>query len=585
MIIVPETHSEDSKSQTSPRSIPPGQFPDNVTDMNDPPPSYASVTENDASSSLSQIRQPLPPIRASNFTTISVANGAIKGTYAVDPAISIPVANLPALDRGETEENRKNLLLQTNNGSINVELYIAATENETRSVLKRRRTLIAASTRNGSVKVKMHDLSLQEAQRLPVLLTCNTLNGAIELRVPRSFCGPLRLRTWNGSVQFSEAMKPSVTTFSQINKEHRCFLGPLDPHQLDLGPEWLGDEICAESMNGSIKLYYDDETPVPPLNLNVNVNVHQHQLSRAPSISRPMGSKLSRLSKSKKKNFKSNTTSLVQPTEVESSRFVSHLSNRYSPDDVDQPGASTSASANTTHRRTHSKSSMQNIQSTWSETTKMPRYMQRQPSTGPDKVLPVKASSTKQSAAKAAKKTSQPTPPASATQNPATTGVRYKVSSAGFHLRPEEDESEYAVIPEPRRMVKRPATHYDRLGITTGATMTAVDLAYAKAKRSCGSSADEREVDEAYKILRNIKKRKQYDEEIGIARPDGTRIWRPGEYGHPSQIPTGRGFKKKYPHDTGSYASSRYERLPRWEKEEIKVSLYDVNSDLYDAGS
>lgn len=54
---------------------------------------------------------------------------------------------------------------------------------------------------------------------------------------------------------------------------------------------------------------------------------------------------------------------------------------------------------------------------------------------------------------------------ANGTDRPSTTGgVRYKVSSAGFHLRPEEDESIYATIPEPRRMEKRPTTHYDRLG-------------------------------------------------------------------------------------------------------------------------
>lgn len=87
------------------------------------------------------------------------------------------------------------------------------------------------------------------------------------------------------------------------------------------------------------------------------------------------------------------------------------------------------------------------------------------------------------------------------------------------------------------------------------------------------------EIEEAYKVLKSIKRRKQYDEEIGIARQDGTRIWRPGEYGHPSQIPTGRKFRKKFPHDTGSYASSRYEKLPRWEKEEIKVSAFVIRFD------
>ncbi|KAF9041615.1 hypothetical protein BJ165DRAFT_1350259, partial [Panaeolus papilionaceus] len=219
----------------------------------DPPPSYSSIAPNGPDVSLLRER---PPVRASNFTNVSVLNGAIQGIYAIDPAIHVPASLISPLSCGESEQDRKNLQLQTNNGAIKVELYISPTGYDDRSSMKRKRILISATTRNGSVKMNVPD-----CERLPIVLTCKSFNGAIELKVPRSFCGPLRLRTWNGKVQFSDAMKPSLTLFSQIDRVHRYFLGPMDSHQ-DVGDDWMGDELFAESMNGSIKVSYDDEVPV-----------------------------------------------------------------------------------------------------------------------------------------------------------------------------------------------------------------------------------------------------------------------------------------------------------------------------------
>jgi DUF4097 and DUF4098 domain-containing protein YvlB len=96
------------------------------------------------------------------------------------------------------------------------------------------------------------------ATRPPLSLKAQTSNGSIVIHVPRSFRGPVTIRTRNGSVRFSDALSVDLVTFNEVNNTRRYFIGDLS--DLTEQPEgWFGDEINLESSNGGIKLQYDAE--------------------------------------------------------------------------------------------------------------------------------------------------------------------------------------------------------------------------------------------------------------------------------------------------------------------------------------
>ena len=94
---------------------------------------------------------------------------------------------------------------------------------------------------------------------LPLEISAATTNGRIDLYLPHSFNGPLRIKLGNGRLRYSTAVGAMLTTFSDVQGTCRCYLGPLDTSTLDRNAKWEGDELYAESSNGSVTIYFDDE--------------------------------------------------------------------------------------------------------------------------------------------------------------------------------------------------------------------------------------------------------------------------------------------------------------------------------------
>lgn len=85
------------------------------------------------------------------------------------------------------------------------------------------------------------------------------MNGSVHVYVPRSFRGPITLTTRNGAIKLSSAVRTQVQVFSDIKGVQRGFLGPFDPAEWKDSDHWTGDEITAETMNGHVKVFFDDE--------------------------------------------------------------------------------------------------------------------------------------------------------------------------------------------------------------------------------------------------------------------------------------------------------------------------------------
>lgn len=74
----------------------------------------------------------------------------------IDPTLVIPPALLPPLAEGETEDTRRNLMLDSKNGTVDADVYILPLRSESSAVMKQRqRTTILAKSWNGSVTTKI----------------------------------------------------------------------------------------------------------------------------------------------------------------------------------------------------------------------------------------------------------------------------------------------------------------------------------------------------------------------------------------------------------------------------------------------
>ena len=96
-------------------------------------------------------------------------------------------------------------------------------------------------------------------RRQPLKINTTSHNGSLHIYLPRSFCGPLRILTSNGIIKFSSAVQTEVTPFSEVGGVQRSFLGHFNPLDFEHGVEWEGDELFAETRNGSVRIYFEDE--------------------------------------------------------------------------------------------------------------------------------------------------------------------------------------------------------------------------------------------------------------------------------------------------------------------------------------
>jgi len=219
----------------------------------DPPPAYSNSQSQAIAGPINNIPLPVIPIPGSvkptNFLSLSRGNGSIKGTYVIDSRIKIPQFLLPPLAADETEATRRNVYLHTSNGSIDADFFVVGDGDYKPKVN------ILVKSSNGSIVARLH---APAAPRPPICFRGLTSNGTLTIHLPRSFRGPVIVRTRNGSVRFSDALSADLTTFNEVNQTRRCFVGDFSDWT-DQPEGWIGDEIEVESSNGSIKMQYDAE--------------------------------------------------------------------------------------------------------------------------------------------------------------------------------------------------------------------------------------------------------------------------------------------------------------------------------------
>ena len=131
------------------------------SDQHKPPPSYLDSTETSSTISSTSIstlgtdRLPtIPNIQPSNYIHLSRANESIKGSWLIDPSLSIPQYFLPSPT--STGAARSNLFLGSKNGGIDADVFLLPTShsnNNTSKIID-----IQTESNNGSVKTRLVSL-------------------------------------------------------------------------------------------------------------------------------------------------------------------------------------------------------------------------------------------------------------------------------------------------------------------------------------------------------------------------------------------------------------------------------------------
>jgi hypothetical protein len=94
----------------------------------------------------------LPPTlpQPYNFISIILVNESVKGTFVVDPNIVVPPTLLPPLEDGTQEEDRKNVQLQSTNGSVDVTVILVKDAKPST-----KRPTVHVQSRHGPVTAKL----------------------------------------------------------------------------------------------------------------------------------------------------------------------------------------------------------------------------------------------------------------------------------------------------------------------------------------------------------------------------------------------------------------------------------------------
>ncbi|KAL4068514.1 hypothetical protein V8B97DRAFT_835660 [Scleroderma yunnanense] len=240
----------------------------------DHPPAYNTLSQDPTPApAISAAADPLAKLncKPTNFLYVDERDGAIKGTYVIDPKLHIPDAYLPPLNTGE---KRKNVYLHTRDGSVDVDLWIVGrkdleTPHSEKAPHPMSRTNMHVSSRDGSVAVKVnaidniHPFSLEAASR----------DGRVTVLIPRSFHGPLVLKSKHGNCALSDGVLGNSIQLGTVDYTKRFFVGDLSAVTTsgsgsgsdsvlgtDFGStEWAGDELRAETRDGRVKVKYVDE--------------------------------------------------------------------------------------------------------------------------------------------------------------------------------------------------------------------------------------------------------------------------------------------------------------------------------------
>jgi len=228
-------------------------------DETDAPPDYADIAPPTFITTYTNVSPPqagsssmaaaAPQQKATNFVFVEMANSKVRGSYHIDPSLSIPAALLPPSVAALPEFQRKNIHLFSKNGSVESDVLFSSS-NEERDAKRAKRATLAAGSANGSVTIRVRRQAVGAIKRVtPIQISVASRNGSVRVSVPADFVGPMTITSHNGSIKLSQGLTARCATNTHEKHTKRCFIGDMSLYE---GDEWYGDELNIESNNGSV---------------------------------------------------------------------------------------------------------------------------------------------------------------------------------------------------------------------------------------------------------------------------------------------------------------------------------------------
>ncbi|KAJ3769905.1 hypothetical protein FB446DRAFT_790942 [Lentinula raphanica] len=200
-------------------------------------PLYA--TYNPSSSSLSRPFILPDSVKPSNHLSLSQTHDYIRGTSFIDPSLEIPNEYLPPLAADETKYTRNLYLL----------------DDPTNAGLKKK-VLLCTSSAYGFVYT-----TIRRADTHPSFeLKSGSTYGAVNVKIPRSFRGPVTGTTVHGSIVMSNTVSSQAMVFSDVLGVKQMFIGDMSTRN-----EGIDDTLFLESTHGNIRIYFKDEDLTSPI--------------------------------------------------------------------------------------------------------------------------------------------------------------------------------------------------------------------------------------------------------------------------------------------------------------------------------
>ncbi|KAF7318975.1 hypothetical protein HMN09_00233500 [Mycena chlorophos] len=246
----------------------------------------ATTTNASANTETDTARDPAPlNLNPTNFVSVfrkthkrafslnlSRGSASIKGSFAVNPFLDIPVQLLSPLPAGET--GRKNLQLKVENGGIDVDVYVLG-EPQSQSPPNTTSNGLSGSV----VPVKYTELHFEVCapvptaprgpdnafpllariytptiRRPPCRLTLISQNGFVSLHLPPSFHGLLRVTVaagdLNDHITLSAVLTPHATILSEDSTSRTYFVGALAARK------WEGDRAEVNVHGGKVRIQF-----------------------------------------------------------------------------------------------------------------------------------------------------------------------------------------------------------------------------------------------------------------------------------------------------------------------------------------
>jgi len=220
----------DDKSEVAP---PTAGSTTSYQDQEPGPPSYEA-----SNPSTSYAPVPLSDLKPTNHLEIFQTCAPVSGSWKIDTSLQMP--------RSSPDKDLPNVSLRTRIGTIDANIELAGGVERARLV---------NTTYIGTIDIKISNPTGQKFD-----LRCQTSTGTIDIYLPRSFRGPVTLKSDLGSRCLSPGVEKNFAAFSKKTGSTEGFIGNYDGSGYgEDGTDWKGDRLYAQTSIGTIDIYYEDE--------------------------------------------------------------------------------------------------------------------------------------------------------------------------------------------------------------------------------------------------------------------------------------------------------------------------------------